>query len=78
MQIHHKSRHHDSRQSIVDKSWGGLVLMQCTSSLVATLQAETFPAAEEGGPPRLYQELPFEERDKALKDRLKKYCQKVG
>lgn len=40
-------------------------------------QAESFPAAEEGGAPRFYTDLPYEERDKILKDRLKKYCQKV-
>ena len=50
-------------------------LYQTTSD--AYLQAETFPAAEEGGPPRLYMDMSFEERDKLLKTRLKKYCQKV-
>lgn len=43
----------------------------------AAQQAETFPAAEEGGAPRLYMDMTFEERDKLLKTRLKKYCQKV-
>ena len=42
------------------------------------MQAETFPAAEEGGAPRLYMDMSFDERDKLLKARLKKYCQKVG
>lgn len=41
------------------------------------MQAETFPAEEEGGTPRFYNDLSFEERTKLLKDRLKKYCQKV-
>lgn len=42
------------------------------------LSAETFPASEPGGPVRFYTQLPHEERAKLLKDRLKKYCQKVG
>ncbi|KAK9824549.1 hypothetical protein WJX72_011249 [[Myrmecia] bisecta] len=46
-------------------------------SLKNQLQSESFPPAEEGGPARYYQDLPFEERGKLLKDRLKKYSQKV-
>eukprot|EP00884_Botryococcus_braunii_P021811 jgi/Botrbrau1/8313/Bobra.0081s0002.1 len=46
-------------------------------SLKNQLQSETFPPAEEGGPTRFFQDLPFDERSKQLKDRLKKYCQKV-
>lgn len=42
------------------------------------LSAEAFPALEPGGPPRFYAQLPQEERAKLLKDRLKKYCQRVG
>ncbi|KAK9798895.1 hypothetical protein WJX73_003389 [Symbiochloris irregularis] len=41
------------------------------------LSAETFPASEAGGPVRFYTQLPHEERAKLLKDRLKKYCQRV-
>ncbi len=41
------------------------------------LQTETFPAEEAGGTPRFYTDLSFEERNKLLRDRLKKYCQKA-
>jgi DNA polymerase epsilon subunit 1 len=41
------------------------------------LQTETFSAEEAGGTPRFYTDLSFEERSKLLRDRLKKYCQKV-
>ena len=40
-------------------------------------QSETFPAAQEGGVPRSFMDLAIDERAKLLKDRLKKYCQKV-
>ena len=41
------------------------------------MQSETFPAAQEGGVPRSFMDLAIDERAKLLKDRLKKYCQKV-
>ena len=43
----------------------------------AQLEVEVFPAAEEGGPPRYFRDLPEEERDRLVKQRLQKYCQKV-
>lgn len=46
-------------------------------SLKNQLHYEKFPALEEGGPKRSYHDLPLEEQGKVLKDRLKKYCQKV-
>jgi DNA polymerase epsilon subunit 1 len=46
-------------------------------SLKNQLESETFTPSEEGGAVRFFQDLPFEERGKLLKDRLKKYCQKV-
>ena len=42
------------------------------------LASELQPPEQEGGPPHSFDQLPFEERDKLLKDRLKKYCQKVS
>ena len=47
------------------------------ASLKAQLQSETFPAAQPGGPQRLWSDLGYEEQGKLLKDRLKKYCQRV-
>jgi hypothetical protein len=41
------------------------------------LQSETFPGSEPGEPPRLWTDLLGEEKAKLLKDRLKRYCQKV-
>ena len=41
------------------------------------LASEPLPPETEGGPPRAYDQLPPDERQKLLKDRLKKYCQKV-
>ncbi len=41
------------------------------------LESERFPSEEPGGPPRFYGQLPAEERAKLLKERLKKYCQRV-
>ncbi len=43
-----------------------------------TLWLQVFPAAEEGGTPRFFGDLSSEEKAKMLKDRLKKYTQKVG
>lgn len=43
----------------------------------AQLEVETFPPAEEGGAPRYFRDLPSEERDKHVKQRLQRYCQKV-
>lgn len=48
------------------------------ASLKAQLQSETFPPAAQGDPPRLWTDLQPEEKGKLLKERLKKYCQKVG
>ncbi|PRW20477.1 DNA polymerase epsilon catalytic subunit A [Chlorella sorokiniana] len=47
------------------------------ASLKAQLQSETFPPAAPDGPQRLWTDLQQEEKAKLLKDRLKKYCQKV-
>ena len=41
------------------------------------LASETYAAEAPGGPPRFYTQLPQEERAKLLKERLKKYCQRV-
>lgn len=41
------------------------------------LASEPLPPETEGGPQRAYDQLPLEDRQKLLKDRLKKYCQKV-
>ena len=41
------------------------------------LASEPLPPEHEGGPPRSFDSLPWDERQKLLKDRLKKYCQKV-
>jgi len=46
-------------------------------SIKAQLQSETFPATVPGGRQRMWGELGYEERGKLLKDRLKKYCQRV-
>lgn len=42
------------------------------------LAAESFPAAQPGGAARTWEELDAAERAKLLKERLKKYTQKVG
>ena len=42
------------------------------------IASEPLPPEHEGGPPRSFDQLPLEDRQKLLKDRLKKYCQKVG
>ena len=47
-------------------------------SLKAQLESESFPPEELGGPPRFYSQLPHEQRAKLLKERLKKYCQRVS
>ncbi|KAL4450230.1 hypothetical protein ABPG77_010899 [Micractinium sp. CCAP 211/92] len=47
------------------------------NSLKAQLQSETFPPAAPGEPIRLWTDLMPDEKNKLLKDRLKKYCQKV-
>ena len=52
--------------------------LQCSARFsVWPVQSETFPAAQEGGVPRSFMDLPLDERGKLLKDRLKKYCQKA-
>lgn len=48
------------------------------ASLKAQLQSEAFPPAQPGGASRVWTDLSQDERGKLLKDRLKKYCQKVG
>eukprot|EP00898_Chlorokybus_atmophyticus_P000434 jgi/Chlat1/1391/Chrsp12S02054 len=47
------------------------------NSLKNQLQSESLPPAVPGGPPQLYHELPEEQQGVKLKERLKKYCQKV-
>ena len=47
-------------------------------SLKAQLESESFPPEAPGGPPRFYSQLPHEQRAKLLKERLKKYCQRVS
>jgi DNA polymerase epsilon subunit 1 len=42
------------------------------------LGSESFPSSLPGGPSRTWEELAVEERAKLLKERLKKYTQKVG
>eukprot|EP00897_Mesotaenium_endlicherianum_P006205 jgi/Mesen1/5612/ME000282S04761 len=45
--------------------------------LKAQIESEHFPPATEGGLKRYFRDLPQEEQQSKLKDRLKKYCQKV-
>lgn len=47
-------------------------------SIKNQLESERFAPETEGGPPRYYGQLPHEERAKLLKERLKKYCQRVS
>ena len=47
------------------------------AGIKAQLESEHFPPSYAGGSPQTFQELPYEERQKLLKDRLKKYSQKV-
>ncbi len=47
------------------------------AGIKAQLESEHFPPAQPGGTPRAFGELSYEERQKLLKDRLKKYSQKV-
>ncbi len=46
-------------------------------SIKNQLESERFAPETVGGPPRYYGQLPHEERAKLLKERLKKYCQRV-
>ena len=46
-------------------------------SLKQQLESESFAPEVPGGPPRFYAQLPHEQRAKLLKERLKKYCQRV-
>ena len=46
-------------------------------SLKQQLESESFAPEVPGGPQRFYSQLPHEERQKLLKQRLKKYCQRV-
>jgi len=41
------------------------------------IESEQFPSTTEGGPSRYFRDLPKDEQQSKLKDRLKKYCQKV-
>lgn len=59
--------------------WRGETFAATTAeyySLKNQLASEPLPTPG-GGPPRAYDQLPHEERARLLKDRLKKYCQKV-
>jgi hypothetical protein len=60
--------------------WRGETFAATTAeyfSIKTQLASETFAAEAPGGPPRFYSQLPQEERAKLLRDRLKKYCQRV-
>ncbi|CAL8464190.1 g3725 [Coccomyxa elongata] len=46
-------------------------------SIKNQLESERFAPETVGSPPRYYGQLPHEERAKLLKERLKKYCQRV-
>ncbi len=46
-------------------------------SLKQQLESESFAPEVPGGPPRFYSQLPHEQRAKLLKERLKKYTQRV-
>ena len=46
-------------------------------SLKQQLESESFAPEVPGGPPRFYAQLPHEQRAKLLKERLKKYTQRV-
>lgn len=41
------------------------------------IESEQFPSTTEGGPTRYFRDLPKDEQQSKLKERLKKYCQKV-
>lgn len=41
------------------------------------IESEQFPSTTEGGSSRYFRDLPKDEQQSKLKDRLKKYCQKV-
>jgi hypothetical protein len=41
------------------------------------IESEQFHPSSEGGLPRFFRDLPKDEQQAKLKDRLKKYCQKV-
>lgn len=41
------------------------------------IESEQFPSIADGGPLRYFRDLPKDEQQSKLKDRLKKYCQKV-
>ena len=47
-------------------------------SLKQQLESESFAPEVPGGPPRFYSQLPHEQRAKLLKERLKKYTQRVS
>lgn len=47
-------------------------------SLKQQLESESFAPEAPGGPPRFYAQLPHEQRAKLLKERLKKYTQRVS
>ncbi|KAG1663133.1 hypothetical protein FOA52_000655 [Chlamydomonas sp. UWO 241] len=60
--------------------WRGEHFASSTSEynqIKSQLQSESFPPLEEGGDTRYWEDLEYEERQKAVKDRLKKYTQKV-
>lgn len=55
----------------------GILAQNLFPDVVNGVQAESFPAEVPGGPVRFYPDLSFDERAKLLKERLKKYTQKV-
>eukprot|EP00850_Spirogloea_muscicola_P017955 SM000159S01786 [mRNA] locus=s159:288661:304957:+ [translate_table: standard] len=60
--------------------WRGETFMATRSEyghLKHQLEAEQFASANKGGAPRLFRELTKDEQEAKLKDRLKRYCQKV-
>ena len=47
-------------------------------SLKQQLESECFAPEAPGEAPRYYSQLPQEQRARLLRERLKKYCQRVG
>ncbi|GBG71096.1 hypothetical protein CBR_g8395 [Chara braunii] len=60
--------------------WRGETFMATRSEYVHLknqIESEQFPSLTDGGPPRFFRDLDSEQQSSKLKDRLKKYCQKV-
>ena len=53
-------------------------LWKANCIICQAIVVQVFPAAEEDGAPRFFADLSSEEKAKMLKDRLKKYTQKVS